>query len=77
MLLFQTVNQEQSEMTPDRATDAPGPSDARSDVAVVHDRFGNGLGEIRDMSSFKVGEISWFFKDLHSTLFFTLRVIFH
>ncbi|XP_056615199.1 polyadenylate-binding protein 1A-like isoform X1 [Triplophysa dalaica] len=72
-----TINQEQSEMTPDRATDAPGPSDACSDVAVVHDRFGNGLGEIRHMSSFKVGEISCFFKDLYSTQFFTLRVIFH
>ncbi|KAI7791402.1 putative polyadenylate-binding protein 1 [Triplophysa rosa] len=49
-----TVNQDQSEMTPDRATDAPGPSDGCSDVAVVHDRFGNGSGELRHMSSLKV-----------------------
>ncbi|MGL5119165.1 MAG: hypothetical protein ACRC7H_08175 [Plesiomonas shigelloides] len=50
-------------MTPDQATDAPGVSETCGAVAVVHNRFGNGLGMTGNMNTSKVGEISSFVKD--------------
>ncbi|XP_056601146.1 uncharacterized protein LOC130418946 isoform X1 [Triplophysa dalaica] len=52
-----------SEMRPDQATDAPGVSETCGAVAVVHNRFGNGLGMTGNMNTSKVGEISSFVKD--------------